>query len=236
MAGNGARYTKELKDKALKLSDEIGTKSAAEQCGVSIKTISSWRYARNKADKEKQRKKMQDVVIPQKVDYQKELNGNPNITFQSVSEETHEYKRGEIYYVRRGVTTGRETITGRPAVIISNDRLNNCNGVVEVVFLTSTIKPLSPEHIVIKSSGRLSTVLCEQISSVDVSRLEGFIGCCTPEEMTKIEEGILHSLGIEKYKSELMSDDQIVYRMNSIKAERDVYRNLYNELFERVTK
>ena len=39
-------YSKEFKDEALKLSDEIGTKKACEQLGVKYYTLSEWRKNR----------------------------------------------------------------------------------------------------------------------------------------------------------------------------------------------
>ena len=40
------KYSKEFKDEALKLSDEIGTKKACEQLGLKYYTLSEWRKNR----------------------------------------------------------------------------------------------------------------------------------------------------------------------------------------------
>ena len=45
------RYTKEFREQAVKLSDEIGLKKASEQLGLSYFTLSNWR--KNKKEKEK---------------------------------------------------------------------------------------------------------------------------------------------------------------------------------------
>ena len=37
------RYSKEFKEEALKLSDEIGVKKAAQQLGVAYYTLADWR-------------------------------------------------------------------------------------------------------------------------------------------------------------------------------------------------
>mgnify|MGYP001082145967 FL=1 len=37
------KYSKEFKEEALKLSDEIGVKKASEQLGIQYYTISCWR-------------------------------------------------------------------------------------------------------------------------------------------------------------------------------------------------
>ena len=47
-------YTKEFREQAIKLSDEIGVKKAAEQLGIIYSTLADWRKRRtdvNKSDK-----------------------------------------------------------------------------------------------------------------------------------------------------------------------------------------
>ena len=45
------KYSKEFKEEALKLSDEIGIKKAAQQLGIQYYTLSDWRSKRNAAEK-----------------------------------------------------------------------------------------------------------------------------------------------------------------------------------------
>ncbi len=47
------KYSKEFKEEALKLSDEIGLKKAAQQLGIQYYTLSDWRSKRNAAVKAK---------------------------------------------------------------------------------------------------------------------------------------------------------------------------------------
>ena len=47
------KYSKEFKEEALKLSDEIGLKKAAQQFGIQYYTLSDWRSKRNAAVKAK---------------------------------------------------------------------------------------------------------------------------------------------------------------------------------------
>lgn len=42
------QYSKEFKEQALKLSDEIGLKKASEQLGVNYGTLSGWRKIRKR--------------------------------------------------------------------------------------------------------------------------------------------------------------------------------------------
>ena len=43
------KYSKEFKEEALKLSDEIGLKKAAQQLGIQYYTLFDWRSKRNAA-------------------------------------------------------------------------------------------------------------------------------------------------------------------------------------------
>ena len=47
------QYTKEFREQAILLSDEIGVKKAAEQLGVVYSTLVDWRKLRNSMKKEK---------------------------------------------------------------------------------------------------------------------------------------------------------------------------------------
>ncbi len=230
-----AKYSPELREKALKLSDEIGIQRAADELGVNVKTLNYWRGVRKRQELKKAEYKAKDAIKVEQIDCEKEIKNNPHVTFESAKEPPHFYKRGEIYYVSKACSTGSEIYSGRPAVIISNDTLNKTQQCVEVVYLTSQVKRLAPEYTTIKATGIVSTVIGCQISSIDKSRIQNYIGECTPEEMSKIEKCLLYSIGLEKYDSELMSDDQIILRLSNIKAERDAYKDMYARLFERYT-
>ena len=47
------KYSKEFKEEALKLSDQIGVKKVAQQLGIQYYTLSDWRSKRNTAIKAK---------------------------------------------------------------------------------------------------------------------------------------------------------------------------------------
>jgi mRNA interferase MazF len=106
--------------------------------------------------------------------------------------------RGEIYYISRGgVSYGHEQQADRPAVIVSNEKNNENSGVVEVVYLTTQPKTDLPTHTVIRSTGRVSTVLCEQIVSVSVDRIAGYIGQVSEQEQKNIDIALMISLALD---------------------------------------
>lgn len=102
-----------------------------------------------------------------------------------------EIKRGDIWYVSKDNYTGCEQAAGRPAIIVSNEKNNACAETVEVVYLTTQPKKDLPTHVLIRSSERESTALCEQITTVSVDRLMGYKGHLTPAEMTNVEVAML---------------------------------------------
>lgn len=108
-----------------------------------------------------------------------------------------EIKRSDIWYVSKDNYTGCEQAAGRPAIIVSNEKNNACAEVVEVVYLTTQPKKDLPTHVLIRSSERESTALCEQITTVSVDRLLGYKGHLTPAEMTNVEVAMLISLELE---------------------------------------
>ena len=59
------KYSKEFKEEALKLSNEIGLKKAAQQLGSQYYTLSDWRAKRNAAVKA-QKYQMSDEELKQR--------------------------------------------------------------------------------------------------------------------------------------------------------------------------
>lgn len=107
-----------------------------------------------------------------------------------------EINRGDVFYVNRSETIGSEQRSGRPAIIVSNPECNEHSPVVEVVYLTCQYKKPMPTHVRIESIGRRSTALCEQITSVDVSRLGDYKGHLTDGEMEQVDMALMKSLSI----------------------------------------
>ena len=148
--------------------------------------------------------------------------------------------RGDVFYITKTPTYGAETEAGRPAVVVSNDA-NNCNSnVMEVVYLTTKYKTPQPTHVTITTTGVTSTVLCEQITSVDISRFSDYIGRCSDEDMADIDNALRHSLALND--SGTSESTTITVHQDSDHAfakaifERDMYKTLYEQLLDKITK
>jgi len=142
-------------------------------------------------------------------------------------------KRGDIFYCEDQLTAGSVVWSkGRPCVIVSSDQIAAAEsyGVVQVVFLTSRPKPDLPTRVRIKSTGRESTVLCDQIVAIPKDRLGTRVASCTAEEMQAIEAGMLAGLGIAAAPEAPGDGGQLLVA----RTERDTYKRLYEQLLAKV--
>lgn len=113
----------------------------------------------------------------------------------------NDIKRGEIFYISRGgASCGSEQQSDRPAVIVSNDQNNAHSPTVEVVYMTTQPKNDLPTHCILRSTGRVSTVLCEQVHTVAVERIGKYIGQASDAEMTNIDIALMISLSLDAGK------------------------------------
>ena len=108
-------------------------------------------------------------------------------------------KRGEMFYISRGGASynGSEQHSDRPAVVVSNNKNNENSNVVEIVYMTTQPKTDLPTHVTVRSTGRISTVLCEQVYSVSTERVGTYIGECTDKEMENIDIALMISLQLD---------------------------------------
>ena len=104
-------------------------------------------------------------------------------------------KRGEIYYIENCNAVGCEQRGIRPAVIVSNNVGNKYSPVLLVVYFTLKHKKTLPTHVYVKGHG---TALCEQIFTIDRTRLLQKKGECTSSDMNRINKALFRSLGMEE--------------------------------------
>jgi len=89
----------------------------------------------------------------------------------------------------------------RPVVILQNDIGNYYSSTVIAAITSSRTKHVLPTHVVVRdrSCGLYpgSTVLLEQIRTIDKSRLEKRIGHMDTVTMARIEKALLESFAIK---------------------------------------
>ena len=104
-------------------------------------------------------------------------------------------KRGEIYYIENDKAVGCEQRGIRPAVIVGNDVGNKYSPVLLVVYFTRQHKKALPTHVYVRGHG---TALCEQIFTIDKTRLLQKKGECTESDIERINKALRISLGMEE--------------------------------------
>lgn len=111
--------------------------------------------------------------------------------------------RGELYYADLSPVVGSEQGGIRPVLIIQNNMGNKHSPTVIVAAITSkTTKALIPTHVNIPSTPdglkQDSTVLTEQVRTIDKKRLREYIGHLSPKQMAAIDQAILTSFGLSQ--------------------------------------
>ena len=104
-------------------------------------------------------------------------------------------RRGEIYYIKNENAVGCEQRGIRPAVIVSNNVGNKYSPVLLVVYFTTQRKKYLPTHVYVKGHGN---ALCEQIFTIDKTRLLQKKGECSSSDMERINKALRISLGMEE--------------------------------------
>lgn len=142
-----------------------------------------------------------------------------------------QYKRGDMFYVINNGYNGTDNKQGRPAIIVSNDVGNKHSSMVEVVYLTSQEKKPLPTHVSLICR-MPSVALCENIQTISKDRLGEFIRCLSDEEMRRIDQALICSLGLAlPAKPSVPQKDR-----SEIEVERDLYKELYQQILHEVTQ
>ena len=172
-------------------------------------------------------------------------------------------RRGDIFYISGGKTYagyGRQSDSGRPAIIVSNEAMNKTADYVEVVYLTTQEKKPLPTHCEIICKQK-STAMCETIYTVNKDRVGDYVKSLTSQELAALNECLMHSIGLSyisdfsepydkdyadlqdetdtlrsknaKLTEELHYAKQVDSDSQSIITERDLYKRLYEQLLDK---
>jgi len=111
------------------------------------------------------------------------------------------FKRGDIYLANLNPFKGSEQGGTRPVLVLQNNDGNFYCPTLIVAPITTKLKKLNmPTHCCFEKVRGLpesSMVSLEQIKTIDKCRIEKYLGKMTREQMTKVEEAIRESLGME---------------------------------------
>lgn len=112
-------------------------------------------------------------------------------------------KRGDVYRADLDPVQGSEQGGIRPVVIVQNDLGNQSSSTVIVAPLTSQRKKLFQRtHVeVMPPEGGLkypSLVLCEQLRTLEKTRLSRYLGSFSAETLRHVDAALLEALGTGK--------------------------------------
>ena len=115
---------------------------------------------------------------------------------------SNEVKRGDIYYADLGTGTGSEQNGIRPVVIVQNNVGNKFSPTVIAAAITSKQgKTKLPTHIPLFDFHKVglskqSTILLEQIRTIDKSRLKEKLGSLKEEEINQVNKALVVSFDL----------------------------------------
>ena len=111
------------------------------------------------------------------------------------------YLRGDIYYADMEPHIGSEQGGKRPVVVLQNNIGNRHSPTLIVATVTTRTekKKNQPTHVLVDYNPAFeepSMILLEQISTIDKSRIERFMGYASKAEMLRIDMALLVSLAL----------------------------------------
>ena len=104
--------------------------------------------------------------------------------------------RGDVYWVDLEPTKGAEIKKLRPCVIISATPINKARHTVVVVPLSTSAKARPPIVVGVICLDKAVTVVCDQIRTVDKSRLVKTAGKISLKDLEALEEGLRQVLSL----------------------------------------
>lgn len=120
-------------------------------------------------------------------------------------------KRGQVYYADLSPAIGSEQGGIRPCLIIQNNTGNLRSQTVIIAAMTTKNKNDLPTHVTVSSEDYCldinTTILLEQIRTIDKSRISSFVGRLSESTMKKVDEALYISLALNKEEREVKNVD-----------------------------
>lgn len=108
-------------------------------------------------------------------------------------------RRGDVYYADLSHVIGYEEGGMRPVIVIQNNIGNRCSPTTIVAALSSKIEQTEmPTHVCVKIDGlsRTSTVMLEQIRTIDRMRLKTYINSVGTDILQQVDRALSISVGL----------------------------------------
>lgn len=98
--------------------------------------------------------------------------------------------RGDVYWVDLNPTIDSEINKLRPCVLIGATPINRARHTVIVVPLSSSAKARPPITLPISCLNKQVTAVCDQIRTVDKSRLKNQVGSLSKKDINSLDDGL----------------------------------------------
>ena len=105
--------------------------------------------------------------------------------------------RGDVYWVDLNPTKGSEINKQRPCVIVSATPINHARNTVIIVPLSTAARARPPIVIEVECLGKRVAAVCDQIRTVDKSRLAKSAGKLSQSDLDTLNESLLQVLALE---------------------------------------
>ena len=104
--------------------------------------------------------------------------------------------RGNIYWVDLNPTKGPEINKARPCVLVGATPINQARRTVVVIPLSTSAKARPPMTILVSCLGKKVTAVCDQIRTVDKSRLKKSDGSLSAKDLNALDDGLRQVLSL----------------------------------------
>lgn len=146
-----------------------------------------------------------------------------------------EIRRGEVYWVTVDDSVGDEIQTGRPAVVLSGNGANAGSNTVIVAFMTSSGAG-KWSRVRVWLDGSYSQVCCDQIRTVDKSRLTSKKGFLSAEDMGRVTGAVANALCVPISSGERVVPKKDSEGLEKLTLERDMYKRMYEMVMDAFVK
>ena len=145
--------------------------------------------------------------------------------------------RGDVWWISAGTSSDWEQNFGRPAVVISGDVGNERMPMVMVAFVTTSSQrkpsPIYPKIVFPEGERR---VLCNQVYTVDKSRLDRKICTLTESEMVRVGGALAVAMCIPQYPKNPQIEKSGSEDTMSLRCEVDMWRKMYEKTMDQLVE
>lgn len=104
--------------------------------------------------------------------------------------------RGDVYWVDLEPTKGSEINKKRPCVLVGATPINKARNTVVVVPLSTSATPRPPIVIPVQCLGKSVSAICDQIRTVDKSRIKKIADQLSSKDLEALDDGLRQVLSL----------------------------------------